>query len=152
MYKRQKENSKYEFSNSKKEVVLEICNALELEELSKIDLDVKLVAINRMLDWSMLSIAGSNYHDVIVKVIKSVTDDEANTFLNKLETVKGTYGFQKVLVYRLKEKLSNLLSENNAYTEFYKELIRLTEVRARTAPEEYEIVAGFPYDLSLIHI
>ncbi|CAL2075137.1 Fibronectin type III domain protein [Tenacibaculum sp. 190524A05c] len=142
-----KENSKYEFSSSKKEVILEICNALELEELSKIDLDVKLVAINRMLDWSMLSIAGSNYHDVIVKVIKSVTDDEANTFLNKLETVKGTYGFQKVLVYRLKEKLSNLLSQNDAYTEFYKELIRLTEARARRAPNEYEIVAGFPYNV-----
>ncbi len=136
-----------EFTGSKKEVILEICNAIKPEDLKELSLDVKLVAIQRMLKWTMTSVAGSNYHDIIVKVIKSVKDEEANTFLNKLETVKGEYGFQKVLVYSLKEKLSNLSSNGDAYTEFFKELIRLTEARSKTSPNEYKIVAGLPYNV-----
>lgn len=129
-----------EFTQSNREVLLEICNALELELLSKANIEVKVEALKRLLKGSKYKIIGRNYHDIISKVVQSVKDSEAVAFLNMLEDEK--YGYDnKPLVFHLKESLSDLFSLKDAYTEFFAQLIRLTAAKAEVSPNTFEIVA-----------
>lgn len=141
-------NSYFHSSNSsledKREILFEITNALELEKLETVSLDVKIAILQRLLNGSLFELFGTNYNDVIAKLLKSVPDSEAILFLKDIEDPKKSFDTNP-LVFHLKNKLSDFFSNDKAYTSFFKEIIRLSAAKAQQSSSDFNVVASIDW-------
>ncbi|MEW7280890.1 deaminase domain-containing protein [Aquimarina sp. 2201CG1-2-11] len=126
--------------SQKREVLFEIVNALEFDKLKARNINIKIEALSKMLDGNILTFFGTNYQDVITKLMKSVTNEEAATFLSSLEDPKKSFD-EDPLVFHLKERLTNFFTNSDSYTSFFKEINRLAAERAIESPNTYGIKA-----------
>ncbi|MBP2834032.1 fibronectin type III domain-containing protein [Aquimarina sp. U1-2] len=129
----------------KRDVLYEIINALEFERLQQTNINIKVEALSRMLNGNLFTLFGTNYQDIITKLLKSVSNEEAGAFLKALEDPKESFD-DDPLVFHLKERLTNFLS-NNSYTKFFEELLRLTGARAEESPDTYTVVGDLTWDV-----
>ncbi|WP_299104234.1 fibronectin type III domain-containing protein [uncultured Tenacibaculum sp.] len=117
------------FGKSKRNALFEIAYASDLVKLGSMDVFTKLELLEVLLDGNLTNFFGNNQDAIITKVVKSVKGSEASEFFNQLETSENYSIDNAPLLYNLKKKLSDFFNSKTPYTEFFKEIKRLSDAK-----------------------
>ncbi|WP_378181399.1 fibronectin type III domain-containing protein [Aquimarina sp. SS2-1] len=127
--------------------MFEIINATTKESLSSIDLTLKLMVLEMLLEESLSNMFGNNEDAIVTKVVSSVKGEEAQDFFIELESSENYNIDGKPLLYNLKTKLSDFLNDDSSYTKFFLELNRLSNAINKSSNGELDIKTAITWDV-----
>jgi len=127
--------------------LFDIALKVNTEVLALIPLDQKVEMLTTMLDGNIYNLFTTNHDVLIAKVISSISDDEASDFLDILilPSYKNSKG--EPLIYVLKENLSDFFNSQNPYTEFFKEIKRLSDAKNKLSDGNLDVKATLKWDV-----
>jgi hypothetical protein len=134
-------------SKDLRDKIFEVAFKVDKDVLSLIPLEQKVDMLVHMLDGNLYNLFTANHDALITKVIASVKDDEATTFLDILISPKYKNSDDEPLIYTIKENLSDFLNFKNPYTNFFKEINRLSDARNKSSDNKLDIKVYLRWDV-----
>jgi hypothetical protein len=137
-----------EFENQDRDVLFEVISGVSEVTLKDVSLELKLESLQNLLGGSLVNLFGAtNYQTVITKIIGSIKDENASKFFGELKSTSRYLVDDKPLLNSLRNKLRDFLNSQDSYTEFFKQIKRLSDARYIKEKGNFKITKAIVWDV-----